>query len=100
MDKVRKNLTLSHLDISAISWLSATSKKRQMAEGSEFRSGIRPPDSYCLRQVLRAFSLTSCLSIASSKDSPFSAPVPGVFKLDKVLLGTINLTSDVQTIAA
>ena len=52
MNKGGKNDTLRYLDISVISWLSVTSKKRQMAEGSEFRSGIRLPDGGDVRAYM------------------------------------------------
>ncbi len=52
MDKGGKNNTLRHLDILVISWLSVTSKKHQMAEGSEFRSEIRLPDGWDVRAYM------------------------------------------------
>ena len=52
MDKGGKNGTLSHLDILAIGWLSVTSKRRRMAEGSEFCSGIRLPDGRDVRAYM------------------------------------------------
>ena len=52
MNKGGKNDTLRYLDILVISWLSVTSKKRQMAEGSEFRSGIRLPDGWDVRAYM------------------------------------------------
>ena len=65
MDKGGKNVTLRYLDISVISWLSVTSKKRQMAEGSEFRSGIRLPDGWDVRAYMGDVSTPTGLAVRS-----------------------------------
>ena len=65
MDKGGKNVTLRYLDISVISWLSVTSKKRQIAKGSEFRSGIRLPDGWDVRAYMGDVSTPTGLVVRS-----------------------------------